>query len=174
MGMTRSLYEKVGGVGALRHGQDIELSNRIHASGAKVAYLPEAVVYHRRRSTLKRFFRQVFNWGVARINLGKIDSKMLEPLHYVPAVVTVVATIVTVGFLIDPIEYGSFFELGFGFLLFLAGAGAWKLKDVKIFFTLLAVIPIQVFGYGLGFLLTFVRRFFLRHGEWTGFRKKYY
>jgi len=174
MGMTRSLYEKVGGFGSLRHGQDIELSNRIHASGAKVAYLPEAVVYHRRRSTLKRFFRQVFNWGVARINLGKIDSKMLEPLHYAPAVVTVVATIVTVGFLIDPIEYGSFFELGFGFLLFLAGAGAWKLKDVKIFFTLLAVIPIQVFGYGLGFLLTFVRRFIFRHGEWTGFRKKYY
>ena len=174
MGMTRSLYEKVGGFGSLRHGQDIELSNRILKSGAKVTYLPEAIVYHRRRTTLKKFFRQVFNWGVARINLGKVDSKMLEPLHFFPAVITVIASIITVGFFIDPIKYDSFFELGFGFFLFLAGTGAWKLKDLKIFFTLLAVIPIQVFGYGLGFIVAFVFRFILRQKVWTGFRKKYY
>ena len=174
MGITRSLYEKVGGFGSLRHGQDIELSNRIHKSGAKVTYLPEAIVYHRRRTTLKKFFRQVFNWGVARINLGKVDSKMLEPLHFLPAVITVIASIITVGFFIDPIKYASFFELGFGFFLFLAGTGAWKLKNLKIFFTLLAVIPIQVFGYGLGFIVAFVFRFILRQKVWTGFRKKYY
>lgn len=174
MGMTRTLYEKVGGFGSLRHGQDIELSNRILKSGAHVAYLSDAVVYHRRRTSLKKFYRQVFNWGVARINLGKIDSSMLEPLHFVPAVATAVAVIVTVGFLVDPVEFGPFFELGFGFLLFLAGAGAWKSRDMRIFFALLAVIPLQVIGYGLGFLAAFVYRFILGRGEFTGFRKKYY
>ncbi|MEE9166298.1 MAG: glycosyltransferase, partial [Candidatus Neomarinimicrobiota bacterium] len=58
MGMTRRLYEKVGGFGSLRHGQDIELSHRIIKSGARVIHIPDAVVYHRRRTSLMRFFRQ--------------------------------------------------------------------------------------------------------------------
>ncbi len=174
MGMTHALYDQVGGFGSLRHGQDIELSNRIHQSGAKVVNLKEAVVYHRRRTSLFRFFRQVFNWGVARINLGKIDRSMLEPLHFAPAIVTVTALVITVGFLIDPIEYGSFFELGLGFLMFVSGVGAWKLKSPKAFFVLLVVIPVQLFGYGTGFILAYTRRFIFGRDEWTGFRKRYY
>ena len=174
MGMTRALYDEVGGFGTLRHGQDIELSNRIHKCGAKVINLKDAVVYHRRRTSLFRFFRQVFNWGVARINLGKIDRSMLEPLHFAPAIVTVIALAITVGFLIDPIEYGSFFELGLGFLMFVSGVGAWKLKSPKAFFVLLVVIPVQLFGYGTGFILAYTRRFIFGRDEWTGFRKRYY
>ena len=60
MGMTRAIYEKIGGFGSLRHGQDIELSNRIFKSGAQVVFLSEAIVYHRRRTSLKKFFKQVF------------------------------------------------------------------------------------------------------------------
>ena len=86
MALKRSLYEKIGGFGSLRHGQDIELSHRIHKSGARVKFMKDAIVYHRRRTTLKKFFRQVFNWGVARINLGKIDSAMLEPIHFIPSI----------------------------------------------------------------------------------------
>ena len=174
MGMTRTLYDKVGGFGSLRHGQDIELSHRIHRSGAKVVSLKEAVVYHRRRTTILRFFRQVFNWGVARINLGMIDRTMLEPLHFIPAIVTVIAVVIIAGFLIDPIKYGSFFQLGFGFLMFVSGVGVWQMKSVRAFFLLLIVIPVQLFGYGTGFILAYIRRFIFRRDEWTGFRKRYY
>ena len=79
MGITRRVYETVGGFGDLRHGQDIEFSNRIRKSGADVRFIKDAVVYHRRRTSLRQFFKQVFNWGVARINLGKIDPDMLAP-----------------------------------------------------------------------------------------------
>ena len=88
MGVKKILFENIGGFGSLRHGQDIELSNRIHNSGAKVILLTDAIVFHRRRTTLKKFFRQVFNWGVARINLGKIDSSMLELIHFAPSFFT--------------------------------------------------------------------------------------
>ncbi|MEE2877077.1 MAG: glycosyltransferase [Candidatus Neomarinimicrobiota bacterium] len=174
MGMTRELYNQVGGFGSLRHGQDIELSHRIHRSGAKVVNLKEAIVYHRRRTTLLGFFRQVFNWGVARINLGMIDHAMLEPLHFVPAIVTVTTVVLTAGFLIDPIEYGSFFQLGFGFLIFVSGVGACQVRSVRAFFILLIVIPVQLMGYGSGFMLAYIRRFIFRRDEWTGFRKRYY
>ena len=76
MGVKKTLFEKIGGFGSLRHGQDIELSNRIINEQAVVKLLDNAIVYHRRRTTLLKFFRQVFNWGIARVNLAKIDRKM--------------------------------------------------------------------------------------------------
>ncbi|MFQ6675385.1 MAG: glycosyltransferase [Fidelibacterota bacterium] len=174
MAMTRHVYEKVGGFGGLRHGQDIELSHRIIKSGARIVYVPGAVVYHRRRTSLKHFFRQVFNWGVARVNLGRIDRDMLEPLHFVPAVITLVAFLIVGGFLADPVEYGSIFELGVGLWLALAVLGGFKKRSPQVGLYLVAVIPIQVFGYGLGFMMAFVRRFVLGQGEWTGFTRGYY
>ena len=174
MGMTRSLYNKVGGFGPLRHGQDIELSHRIYKSGANVLHIPEAIVYHRRRTTLSKFFKQVFNWGVARVNLGKKNRAMLEPLHFAPSIVTVIAFVITYYFFRDPIRNGPLFELGLGFLMFVSGVGCWYLKDIRGFFLLLLVIPVQIFGYGLGFILAFIYRFIFRKGEWSGFTKRYY
>ena len=145
MGMTRSLYNKVGGFGSLRHGQDIELSHRIYKSGANVLHIPEAIVYHRRRTTLSKFFKQVFNWGVARVNLGKKNRAMLEPLHFAPSIVTVIAFVITYYFFRDPIRNGPLFELGLGFLMFVSGVGCWYLKDIRGFFLLLLVIPVQIF-----------------------------
>ena len=45
MGIKRSVYEQVGGFGSLRHGQDIEFSNRIRKSGARIRFMLDAVVY---------------------------------------------------------------------------------------------------------------------------------
>ena len=42
-------------------------------------FLSDIGVYHKRRISLKRFFKQIFNWGVAHINLGRIDKQMLRP-----------------------------------------------------------------------------------------------
>ena len=91
MGIKRSIYDQVGGFGGLRHGQDIEFSNRIRKSGARIKFLINAIVYHRRRTSLKQFFKQVFNWGVAPVNLGKIDKEMLEVVHFIPSIATVIA-----------------------------------------------------------------------------------
>lgn len=174
MGMTRKLYEKIGGFGSLRHGQDIELSHRIIKSGAKVVNIPDAVVYHRRRTSLMHFFRQVFNWGVARINLGKIDRDMLEPLHFVPSVLTLVGFVILTGFVVNPDKYSGLLGLVLGLLLVVSMLGGLRNGSSKVGVYLFAVIPIQVAGYGLGFITAFVKRFVMGHGEWTGFRRKYY
>lgn len=174
MAIKRKIYEKVGGFGSLRHGQDIEFSNRIRKSGARIKFLMNAVVYHRRRTSLKQFFKQVFNWGVARVNLGKIDSSMLEPIHFLPAL----ATLIGFGFL-GIAFYFNFPMSQLFFLLFLplgllSFFGAVKKRDIKIFPYLLIVIPAQIIGYGLGFILNFVKRYILNQGSWTGFKKRYY
>jgi glycosyltransferase involved in cell wall biosynthesis len=174
MGIKRSVYEKVGGFGDLRHGQDIELSNRIRKSGARIKFLINAVVYHRRRTSIKQFFKQVFNWGVARINLGKIDPSMLEPIHFLPSLATffgfsIVGTAIYLDFPLDQLFLLIFIPLGL-----LSLFGATKKNDLRIFPYLLVVIPAQIIGYGLGFILNFIKRYILNQGSWTGFNKRYY
>lgn len=173
MGVKKTLFEKIGGFGALRHGQDIELSHRIHKNDSKVILLIDAIVYHRRRTTLKKFFRQVFNWGVARINLGKIDSAMLEPVHFIPAIATIlIFTLLLASFYSDIAKYLIYFSI---VLLTLASIfGSIKKRNIFILFLLLIIIPIQVFGYGFGFIFAFSKRFILNQKEFTGYTKNYY
>ncbi len=174
MGMTRKLYEKVGGFGSLRHGQDIELSHRIYDSGARVKFIPDAIVYHRRRTSLKKFFRQVFNWGVARVNLGKINPNMLEPIHFLPALAVVVITTVLIGAVIYPNLYLPLLYLGLASLMSLSIFAGIKKRSLAVIVYTLATIPYQIIGYGSGFIIALIKRYIFGKGIWTGFTKKYY
>jgi glycosyltransferase involved in cell wall biosynthesis len=177
MGLNRTLYKKIGGFGSLRHGQDIEFSNRIIKSSAKVVYIQESVVYHKRRTSLKKFFRQVFNWGVARINLYKMDSAMLEPLHFAPAVGFWFIVAFTGWAILVPAVFAMwkvFVWLGVLAVLASAVHAAVKWKNIKTGLLVPIVMPLQISGYGLGFTIAFVRRILFGQDEFTGFVKKYY
>ncbi len=177
MGLSRTLWQKIGGFGSLRHGQDIEYSNRIIRSGAHVVYVDDAPVYHKRRTNLRRFYKQVFNWGVARVNLFKIDPHMFEPLHAAPAGATLIVLIVL--FLAPFSEFFLhllFLGMGISILVFLFSMiNAWRLYgQLKPALYLPLVMPAQIFGYGLGFLYNFIRRVVFKKEPKTGFKKNYY
>ena len=174
MGMTAKLYQKVGGFGALRHGQDIELSHRIHSSGAVVKFIPDAIVLHRRRTSLKKFFRQVFNWGVARVNLGKISLEMLEPIHFLPTIAVCCILFVTIWTILKPAVFAPIFIAGILGLISLSILAGIKKQSLRVIGYSLATIPIQIIGYGTGFLIAFIKRYIFGRGRWTGFTKKYY
>ena len=143
-------------------------------SWVKISFIENALVYHRRRSTFRQFFKQVFNWGIARINLGKIDSDMLELIHFLPSLSLVFSlssflVLTTLNFSISII-----FSIFFIPLLLLSIFGSFSKKNIKIMPLLLLVIPIQVIGYGSGFIIAFVRRFIFNQNETMGFKKNYY
>lgn len=68
MGVRRDVYERLGGFSKMRFGEDIDFSIRIFKAGCRCRLFPEAWVWHKRRTDLKKFFRQVYNSGIARIN----------------------------------------------------------------------------------------------------------
>ena len=177
MGIHCSIYEELGGMGELRHGQDLEFSRRIVASGAKVIPISDAVVYHKRRTSLEKFFKQVFNWGVARINLTMIDRAILEPLHFIPAIGSVGYSIVTILAIFFPLFLKIWLggtSLALLILLFIFADSFKKNKDIKAAALSPLVALCQVFGYGFGFTINFIRRKIFGKGEYTGFVKKYY
>tara|TARA_Y100001970_G_scaffold209506_1_gene255442 strand:+ start:4652 stop:5677 length:1026 start_codon:yes stop_codon:yes gene_type:complete len=174
MGLKRKVYEKIGGFGDLRHGQDIEYSNRIRLSGAKICFIPNALVYHRRRTTIRQFFKQVFNWGVARINLFYIDRSLLEPIHLLPAMSLVFTVLVLGGCLIAPKIFVPILIFFVVFLFLISFFGSIKYKNISIIFFIPFIIPIQIFGYGLGFIWAYLSRLVLGKDELVGFKKRYY
>ena len=89
MGIRREVYSELGGFSKMRFGEDIDFSYRIVEAGYQTALLPEAWVWHKRRTDLKKFFRQVYYSGIARINLEKRHPGTLKLVHLLPMVFTV-------------------------------------------------------------------------------------
>lgn len=107
MGIRRSSYEALNGFSAMRFGEDIDFSIRLYKGGYKVCLFPSAWVFHKRRTDWRKFFRQVYNSGIARISLYKKYPDSLKIVHLLPAVFT----LGTLFFLI-----GAFFADGACFL----------------------------------------------------------
>jgi glycosyltransferase involved in cell wall biosynthesis len=85
MGLSRQVWEKAGGFIITRSGEDIEFSIRIHAMGYKIGLIPRAKVYHKRRTNLLQFYKQIHFFGRARINVYKFFPNELKPVHFFPA-----------------------------------------------------------------------------------------
>ena len=174
MGLKRQVFEKIGGFGNLRHGQDIEYSNRIRSSGAKIIFIPNALVYHRRRTSFFQFFKQVFNWGVARINLFHIDKNLLEPIHFIPALSLFSLILILAGCILAPKLFVPILLLIICLILLVSIYGSIKYQNMFMIFYLPLIIPTQIFGYGLGFIWAFLNRSILNKDNLVGFQKKYY
>ena len=61
MGVRKEVYQALGGFSKMRFGEDIDFSIRIFKGGYACQLFPEAWVWHKRRTDLKKFFKQVHN-----------------------------------------------------------------------------------------------------------------
>lgn len=153
MGISREVFEKAGGMGKLRHGQDMEFSARIYRNGFRVGLIPEATVFHKRRTSLRRFYKQVFNWGVARVNLGRTYKEMFRPVHFLPSVLVAgfILLLILTPFPFFPkwiwIVVGSGM-FAIAALAFFQSLGRYRI--LKTAFLSVLTLYIQIIAYGLG------------------------
>ncbi len=172
MGFTRRVFEKTGGFSAMRFGEDIDLSIRIFHEGFRVKLIPECYVYHKRRTDFKKFFKQVFNSGIARINLYKRHPQSLKPVHYFPAAFTVYQ-LLSVSHALYHKVWWPVMPTAVYFLLIFMDAYL-KFRSLKSAVLAVAASVVQLTGYGLGFIKGFVRRIILRKPEFHDFQKTFY
>ena len=86
MGISRHAYEKSGGYRITVKGEDIEFSMRLIAHGLRSVLIPEAHVYHKRRTDFSQFRKQVEFFGRARVNIRRFFPGSLKPIHWMPTV----------------------------------------------------------------------------------------
>lgn len=162
MGISREVYEKVGGFILTRLGEDIEYSIRIHENGFKIGLIPAAKVYHKRRTSFTQFYKQLHFFGRARINIYKHFPSELKLVHFFPAVFTLgLGFVILCNIFYRPLAYVCNFLVLLYFLLIFFHA--WQLnKSIKIAFLSVIASFIQLTAYGLGFIQDFVKRVILK------------
>jgi glycosyltransferase involved in cell wall biosynthesis len=170
MGVKRDVYAALEGFSKMRFGEDIDFSIRIFKNGYQCRLFPEAWVYHKRRTDWKKFFKQVYNSGIARINLYKKYPESLKLVHLLPAVFTVGVAALLLGALFC--RWSLALLLLYALLVFVDSTRQNRSALIGLYSILAAFI--QLTGYGTGFLWAWWRRCVLHKSEFEAFKKNFY
>lgn len=159
MGISKKAFEDSKGFGNIHPGEDPDLSIRLWKMGYQTRLLSNAFVYHKRRIDWDKFSIQVNKFGKARPILDSWYPEYSKLTFFFP----------------------TLFILGFAFSIFLALFGVWfpilfyafyfllilitatiKNNNLKIGFLSLIAVTKQFFGYGRGFLNSYVKVILLK------------
>ena len=186
MGIRRDVYMELGGFSKMRFGEDIDFSYRIVEAGYKTALIPEAWVWHKRRTDFRKFFRQVYNSGIARINLEKRHPGTLKLVHLLPMVFTVgVIGLVLLSAVGRLLMYYCGNDLWrwlcllpwlpivlYSLLIFIDSS--IRNRSLRVGLLSVPAAFTQLMGYGLGFIESWWKRCVLKQDEFTAFEKNFY
>ena len=180
MGIRRSVYNSLGGFARMRFGEDIDFSYRIVEAGHSCRLFPEAWVWHKRRTDFDKFFKQVFNSGIARINLEKRHPGTMKLVHLLPMVFTVgvIGLLVAAVILKFALPSTAWFALPLIplllYVLLIFCDASIQNKNVLIGYYAVIAAFVQLMGYGFGFLKAWWLRCVLGKDEFTAFEKNFY
>jgi GT2 family glycosyltransferase len=200
MGIRRDVYLQLGGFSKMRFGEDIDFSYRIVEAGYRPQLFPDAWVWHKRRTDFRKFFRQVYNSGIARINLMKRHPGTLKLVHLLPTVFTlgVIGCIMLFALGAALYGYGEWLDAnnlrptdnmhqGVGFVFCILSLLPLLFYSLIIFIDSsirnrslwvgLLSIPaafVQLMGYGLGFIESWWKRCILKKDEFQAFERTFY
>lgn len=186
MGVRRDVYNKLGGFSKMRFGEDIDFSIRIFKTGCKCRLFPESWVWHKRRTDFRKFFRQVYNSGIARINLYKKYPESLKLVHLLPMVFTVgvlgLVIISAVGRVLmhyDDIDRWYWLCAGpwlpiLAYCLLIFVDSSKQNRSLKIGLESIAASFVQLMGYGFGFIEAWWKRCVLGKDEFSAFENTFY
>ena len=186
MGIRRDVYLELGGFSKMRFGEDIDFSYRIVEAGYQPRLLPEAWVWHKRRTDFRKFFRQVYNSGIARINLEKRHPGTMKLVHLLPTVFTVgviaLILISAVGrALMHYVDHDQFYWMCFApwlpillYSLLIFIDSSIKNKSPHVGLLSIPAAFVQLMGYGLGFIESWWKRCILKQDEFQAFEQTFY
>lgn len=152
MGISRKVFEATGGFRFDRYAEDIEFSIRMRKLGFKVDYIDEAYVFHKRRTTLRQFYRQVFNFGRGRVQVGKVHTGAIQVTHWFPSLF-LMGWMAAVLLLIAKPMIGAVMVVAYILYLLAIAIGAFRFsKSVVVGLLAVPSALVQLCGYGAGFL----------------------
>lgn len=170
MGVRRTVYEAVGGFSGMRFGEDIDFSLRLVKQGYRTALFKRAAVFHKRRTGLRAFFKQVFNSGVARIVLWRRHPGSLKAVHMLPSCFCVgvagclLLAVWHPAFLLLPLVYAVAVWLDA-----LRSTASWAVPALAVVTSF-----VQLIGYGAGFLKGLFMHAVMRREPTAGFTRNFY
>ncbi len=160
MGFSRQVAAKVGGFREM-FSEDIDMSTRIRQSGFSIELFRTVKVYHKRRVSIRKFWRQVHVFGMSRITLQLLYPGSMKAVHTLPALFVTGTTGLLVGGVFLP-----WLLIPIGVYLTALFVSAWtSLRRLKLALMAVGTSMVQIFGYGTGFIRAFVPKILLGRGR---------
>ncbi len=160
MGFSRQVYERVGGFREM-FSEDIDMSTRIRLAGFTIAFIDDPV-WHKRRVDFRKFWRQVYVFGMSRITLKLLYPDSLKAVHLLPAVFVIgCVALIVLGITVSPWFFavlGAYFA---GIFLGALMAG----QSLKVALMAMPAATVQLGGYGCGFIKAWFVKILLRRGR---------
>jgi len=167
MGVNKEVFLKVGGFSEMRIGEDPDLSMTLWENGYTTAFFDNIGVYHKRRTDLGKFSKQVYQFGCARPILNRRHPNYVKPTFWFPS-------LFLLGYVMGVFHY---FVWGYGHLLALYGLYTFIVffhalivtKNVNIAAMAIIATYVQMFSYGYGFLKSWIKLNILRQSPKEAF-----
>ena len=149
MGLSKKAFLDTGGFGTIHPGEDPDLSLRLLKKGYKTTLIRSAFVFHKRRISWSKFYKQVNKFGKVRPILNQWHPESKSLVYWFPTlfVFGLLAAIVFAGLKILLPLYIFGFYFATAFVLSLLATG-----NVIVSIQAIIAIIVQFFGYGYGFL----------------------
>ncbi|NQX84638.1 MAG: glycosyltransferase [Flavobacteriaceae bacterium] len=149
MGISRPAFEATGGFGKIHPGEDPDLSIRLWKKGFKTTLFTEAFVYHKRRISWSKFYKQVHKFGLARPILNKWHPETMKLTYWFPLLFAL-GLMIGLIFMCFEVYYITYLYLIYFVSCFLLSFT--ESKSITVAMLSIWAIMIQFFGYGYGFL----------------------
>lgn len=162
MGISKEAFIASKGFGRIHPGEDPDLSIRLWNLGFSTKLIPEAFVYHKRRISWRKFYKQVNKFGLVRPILNKWHPSTKKITYWFPTLFCLgfIASLVLVLF-----NFKWLFALYYVYFIMVLLTAWVSTKSLKIAILSLVAICIQFYGYGYGFFKSTIAINILRKDE---------
>ncbi|MGV9002872.1 glycosyltransferase [Flavobacterium sp.] len=154
MGISKKAFEATDGFGNIHPGEDPDLSMRLWKLGFTTRLFPKAFVFHKRRIDWEKFSIQVNKFGKARPILDSWYPEYSKLTFFFP-------TIFVVGFVFSLImtlfSINIFLALYSLYFILILVLSTFQSRSLTIGILSVYAVINQFWGYGTGFLKSFVK-----------------
>jgi glycosyltransferase involved in cell wall biosynthesis len=159
MGLSKEAFEASRGFGNIHPGEDPDLSIRLWKMNFKTKLIPQAYVFHKRRIDWDKFYKQVNKFGKARPILNFWYPEYSKLTFWFPSLF-LLALIFSV-----LLSFFGFYYFLFCFAVYFGMVFVGSLlqsKSMKIASYAVIATMIQFYGYGKGFLQSYLNLFIFK------------
>jgi len=171
MGLSRKGFEASNGFGNIHPGEDPDLSIRLWNLGFETKLFLNAYVYHKRRIDWDKFSIQVNKFGKARPILNSWYPKYNKLTFFFPSVFIVGFAVAVVSLIFN---FDLLLKLYFVYFLVLFLVSTYQNKSIKIGYLSVVAVWKQFYGYGIGFIESFVKIIILKKKPQNAFPELFF
>jgi len=171
MGISREAFTASEGFGHIHPGEDPDLSIRLWKLGYTTRLFSDSYVYHKRRIDWQKFYKQVNKFGKCRPILDKWHPEYKKVTFLFPTLF-IIGLAASVILMLFSVRFFLYIYILYFVIVFVLSAV--QNKSFKVGVLSIAAVFIQFYGYGIGYLKSFIKVHLMREKPQTAFPELFF